>query len=456
MQLAFDHDLDRPVFISSTHQYSRQGLDNPDALYFHAYIRDDAEYVVRGVRGTTADLSFQVMDGNYGPSAAPGSVAAFDDREIEIAGDGSFEIRFGPAREDAGPNYFALGPGSQTLIVREVYDDWNTEERGQLWIQRVGAEGTPAAPLRRERIAKQYEIAGKLLVGSIKTWFAFPDWFTYKEPVNTLTVPKSTPGGLESQFSSIGHYDLTDEQALVVTVPRCGNDYQAIQVGSAWYVSTDYENHQTSLTVAQSHVDADGLIRYVVSARNPGIANWLETTGHTRGVMMLRWQRLDRALDRRRRAAGRGRRLRRAAREGARARRAARDGRRVRRPDRRPAGGRRPEDAVVTSPHRTARSARTSAGTPNERAGTGPAAGQGGRALRRRAGARPVAGRGLRRPGGPPRAGLPDRAAPREGSGCRTREGSPGARRTHRHHRPGRLPGPRRRDARRSSAGPTC
>lgn len=296
VQLAFDHDLDRPVFISSTHQYSRQGLDNPDALYFHAYVRDDAEYVVRGVRGTTADLSFQVMDGSYGPSAAPGSVAAFDDRAFEVADDGSFELRFGPPRDDAGPNYFALGAGAQTLIVREVYDDWNVEERGRLWIRRVGTEGRPAAPLRRERIAKQYEVAGKLLVGSIKTWFAFPDWFTYQEPVNTLTVPRSTPGGLESQYSSIGHYDLTDEQALVITVPRCGNDYQAIQVGSAWYVSTDYENHQTSLTVAQSHVDDDGLLRYVVSERDPGIANWLEATGHTRGVMMLRWQRLDRAL----------------------------------------------------------------------------------------------------------------------------------------------------------------
>ena len=80
VQLAFDHDLDRPVFINSTHQFSRQGLDNPDAVYFHAYVRDDAEYVVRGRRGTTADLSFQVMDGGYGPAAAPDSVAAFDDR----------------------------------------------------------------------------------------------------------------------------------------------------------------------------------------------------------------------------------------------------------------------------------------------------------------------------------------------------------------------------------------
>ena len=296
VQLAFDHDRDRPVFINSTHQYSRQGLDNPDALYFHAPVCDDAEYVVRGVRGTTADLSFQVMDGSYGPASAPGSVAAFDDRDFAVADDGSFEIRLGPAREDAPAGYFTLAPGSQTLIVREVYSDWDAEERGRIWIQRADAVGRPAAPLRRERIAQQYAVAGKLLVGSIKTWFAFPDWFTYREPVNTLTVPKTTPGGLASQYSSIGHYDLTDDQALVVTVPRCGNDYQAIQIGSAWYVSTDYENHQTSLTVPQSHVDDDGMLRYVVSERDPGIANWLETTGHSRGVMMLRWQRLDRAL----------------------------------------------------------------------------------------------------------------------------------------------------------------
>ena len=51
-------------------------------------------------------------------------------------------------------------------------------------------------------------MAAKMLVGRINTWFAFPEWFTYKEPVNTLTVPKSTPGGLASQFSSIGHYSL--------------------------------------------------------------------------------------------------------------------------------------------------------------------------------------------------------------------------------------------------------
>ena len=99
-----------------------------------------------------------------------------------------------------------------------------------------------------------------------------------------------------SQFSSIGHYDLADDQAMIVTVPAAECAYQAIQIGSRWYISTDYEHHQTSLTTAQSYVDPDGQLRYVVSERNPGIANWLETCGHPQGVMMLRWQRLSRDL----------------------------------------------------------------------------------------------------------------------------------------------------------------
>jgi hypothetical protein len=291
LQMAFDYDLEHPVLINPTHQYARQGLDNPDAVYFNAYLAPEGSYVVSGVRGTTADLSFQVMAGSYGPSGAPDSLTAFDDRELDIAADGSFEWRFGPE--------LGLAKGS-TLIIREVYDDWNAEDRGQLRIQRLDTAGKPRAALTAQRLAKRYGVAAKMLIGRINTWFAFPDWFTYKEPVNTLTVPRPTPGGLASQFSSIGHYDLADEAgkdlAMIVTVPVSECAYQAIQIGSRWYISTDYEHHQTSLAKAQSHADPDGRFRYVVSERNPGVANWLETCGHPQGVMMLRWQRLSREL----------------------------------------------------------------------------------------------------------------------------------------------------------------
>ena len=285
LQMAFDHDLERPLLINSTHQFARQGLDNPDALYWSAYLTEDAEYVVRGRRGTTADLSFQVLGGGYSADAAPESLAAFDDRGLDVADDGTFEWRFGPL------------PGAKNLIIREVFNDWATEEPGRLWIERPDTLGVPASPPGRDRLARKYEIAGKLLTGSIRTWFAFPHFFQYQEPANTLTPPRPTPGGLDSQRSSIGHYELADDEALVVTVPECSDcSYQAIQVGSDWYASTDYESHQTSLTKAQSVTDPDGMLRYVISEENPGIANWLETTGHRTGPIMLRWQRLERDL----------------------------------------------------------------------------------------------------------------------------------------------------------------
>src|SRR5215218_1249004 len=98
IQMAWAYERDFPYFVASTGPYTKMGLDNPDTLYFHAYLRPDAEYIVTGRRGSTADLSFQVLNGDYSPVASPDSLAAFDDRAIEIAPDGSFELRFGPAR----------------------------------------------------------------------------------------------------------------------------------------------------------------------------------------------------------------------------------------------------------------------------------------------------------------------------------------------------------------------
>ena len=63
-----------------------------------------------------------------------------------------------------------------------------------------------------------------------------------------------------------------------------------------WYVSLDYVNHQTSLTAEQARIDPDGQLRFVISERDPGVANWLELTGHRRGYVQIRWQRLTRDL----------------------------------------------------------------------------------------------------------------------------------------------------------------
>lgn len=287
MQTAFDYDLEQPLFVNPTHQFSRQGLDNPDAIYLNAYLREGVTYRIGGRRGTSADLSFQVMGGAYTADSAATSLMAFDDRELDVHDDGSFEFTY------------TAEPGAKTLIVREVFNDWDTEERGTLWIERPDTLGKPRRALTEQTLRKKYDVAARSLIGSIQTWFAFPHFFQYREPVNTLTPPATTPGGLASQFSSIGHYELDEDEALVVTVPRWDAcSYQAIQIGSDWYASTDYQTHQTSLTKAQAVTDDDGLMRFVIAERlDAPVANWLETTGHRTGPIMLRWQRLEKDPD---------------------------------------------------------------------------------------------------------------------------------------------------------------
>ena len=304
LRLAWAYQRDFPYFVQSTGPYTKMGLDNPDTLYFHAYLRDDAEYVVTGRRGTTADLSFQVLKGDYSPVEVPDSLSAFDDRAIDIGADGSFELRFGPkGQKTPGPGiYFTLGAGSSMLLVREVYSDWSTERRGTINIRREDRDprsGWAPPPADTPALAKRYAVAGKILLSRLRTFLAFPEWFYLNEPVNTMTPPRSTPGGLATQFSSAGHFDLGEEVAMIVTVPAAGPataPYQGIQLGSMWYVSLDYINHQTSLTADQARIDPDGQMRFVISERDPGVANWLELTGHRRGYVQIRWQRLTRDL----------------------------------------------------------------------------------------------------------------------------------------------------------------
>jgi hypothetical protein len=280
--LAFDYERDHPFLQSGTGPFTKMGLDNPDTLYFGTRVHRGHEYVVTGTRGTTTDLSFQLLGGEYTDTDVPDSETAFDDRQLDIAADGSFEWRFTPK-------------APSQLVIREVYNDWSAQ-RGTLAISRLDTAGTAPPPLTREVIQKRYATAGKQLVQRVKTWLQFPQWFYMNIPVNTMVAPRPTPGGLATQFSSAGHYELTPDQALVITLPVTDASYLGFQLGSLWYISLDYINHQTSLNGTQAQPDPDGKIRIVVADRNPGVTNWVETLGHEKGFLQFRWQRVSRQL----------------------------------------------------------------------------------------------------------------------------------------------------------------
>lgn len=280
--LAFDYDRDHPFLQSGTGPFTKMGLDNPDTLYFGTRVQAGRDYVVTGTRGTTTDLSFQLLGGEYTDDNVPDSETAFDDRQLDIGANGDYEWRFTPKT-------------NAQLVIREVYNDWSAQ-RGKVAIARVDTAGTAPPPLTNDLIEKRFAVAGKQLVQRIKTWLQFPQWFYMNIPVNTMVAPRLTPGGLATQYSSAGHFELTPDQALVITLPATDAPYLGFQLGSLWYISLDYINHQSSLNGTQAQVDADGKIRIVVADRNPGLTNWVETLGHRKGFLQFRWQRVSREL----------------------------------------------------------------------------------------------------------------------------------------------------------------
>ena len=280
--LAFDYDRDHPFLQSGTGPFTKMGLDNPDTLYFGTRVQAGREYLVTGTRGTTTDLSFQLLGGEYTDDNVPDSETAFDDRKLDIAADGSFQWRFTPA-------------ANAQLVIREVYNDWSAR-RGMVAIARADTAGTAPAPLSNELIEKRFAVAGKQLVQRIKTWLQFPQWFYMNIPVNTMVAPRLAPGGLATQYSSAGHFELSPEESLVITLPVTDAPYLGFQLGSLWYISLDYINHQTSLNGTQAQADPDDKIRIVVADRDPGVTNWVETLGHRKGFLQFRWQRVSRQL----------------------------------------------------------------------------------------------------------------------------------------------------------------
>src|ERR1700712_329448 len=61
----FDYDLDHPCLHSGTGPFTKMGLDNPDTMYFGTRVQPGHESVLTGTRGTTTDVRFQLLGGEY-------------------------------------------------------------------------------------------------------------------------------------------------------------------------------------------------------------------------------------------------------------------------------------------------------------------------------------------------------------------------------------------------------
>jgi hypothetical protein len=113
-------------------------------------------------------------------------------------------------------------------------------------------------------------------------------------PRNALTqmtaASGATGGGMSTNLYAGGIYELAPDEALIVeSRVRLAPQYIGFQIANLWGESIEYANQLGSLNGSQCAVDADGAIRLVIAHRDPGVPNWIDTTGHPEGFMAPRW-----------------------------------------------------------------------------------------------------------------------------------------------------------------------
>jgi hypothetical protein len=121
--------------------------------------------------------------------------------------------------------------------------------------------------------------------------------FSKPEQQNSFLPPLdgTAMGAAAENRPVIGSWKLAEDEALVIEVMPPEGLYWSFSLGNAWWETIDYANHQTSLNGHQAVVDDDGLVRVVVAHRDPGVANWLDTAGHSEGPIILRCVRTESA-----------------------------------------------------------------------------------------------------------------------------------------------------------------
>ena len=237
-------------------------------------------YRLWGRRGSARYVGLQIMSG-----MASTFNALVDD--FESGPDGSFEVILSTEPHDG--NWVPLDVGSTMLVIRHFFYDWESEVAADLSIEPLSGRvpvpseepGDPRAALARQLVA-----LGDFLEENL-TFFLN---LSVPEAVNSFLPPfdGSAMGAAAENRPVIGSWKLDPDEALVIEVDPPEGLYWSFSLGNAWWETIDYGNRQSSLNGHQAVVDDDGKVRVVVAHHDPGVANWLDTAGHSAGAIILR------------------------------------------------------------------------------------------------------------------------------------------------------------------------
>jgi hypothetical protein len=218
--------------------------------------------------------------------------------ELDLGPNGEVELVLSP--EEHRGNWMPVGDDATQLVVRHFFYDWDTEVASSLRIERIEqsddttpANGSSVRPPEDPRaiVARQLIALGDFVAANLDFFLQF----SRPDVPNTFLPPLdgTSMGGAAENRPVIGSWDLGPDDVLLLEVTPPGGLYWSFSLGNPWWETIDYGRHQSSLNGHQLAVDEDGAVRVVIAHQDPGIANWLDTAGHSSGPVIVRYIRTD-------------------------------------------------------------------------------------------------------------------------------------------------------------------
>jgi len=298
-------DVHHPRFILSTENTPRHWFgrdvpgsamanDNPDQINRLAFIDGDGTYEVSGrvdADRRVAQLSFSLLKGwraGITPPQQTGKVFLGNQyatrmlEDLTIAADGSFSFTLGPNSNPHDPTHIRLEPGPYIVQAREVLADWHRQIPPELSIRRTDQVTVPR--LSDEDIRRS-------VLAHLHDWVTY--WGTYSHRFlgglapNAVGGPFAREGGIG--YLALARFHLKPGQGAVMTITGGGAAYFGMLGMDPWMITFDGRRTLASLSRSQSVANPDGSFTYVASPTDPGVANWIDTSGLHDGFLSARW-----------------------------------------------------------------------------------------------------------------------------------------------------------------------
>ncbi|MCB0951904.1 MAG: hypothetical protein R2714_07825 [Microthrixaceae bacterium] len=267
------------------------GMDNPDNHYLGAPVDPKLDYVIRGRVGTLSYLSFAAQNQNYSRTEEiTGGAGHLHARELEVDSEGHFEI-VASVHERPG-NWLRMADDTSLLLARQTRADPATEQFTDLTIECVESMGPPPV-LDPRGLPDRLATAALFAVGAsqwfcdwVSPWMQRPNSFELADPDEQRRM-----GGDPNILAQSGYWTLEPGESLEVYFEPPPCTYWNIQLANVWAESLD-TRRQVWLNNTTAALDA-GVARFVIAHEDPGVANWLDTSGHRHGLMHIRFVESD-------------------------------------------------------------------------------------------------------------------------------------------------------------------